>query len=368
MKKCVFKKIAASLLAMFLALGIGLPVHATLYESARDGDISLELPDGWGIEEIDADVDLDVSYEKIAETYDDSGKTMLHMDLYFMMDEVADSEYFYIDDSEETAMLYYEEYGMAAIETLYGEIGGVSDLIVGDAVFYDGKWHGFLVVPVTGNITSEDGVTSAFSDTVYLTCEMPRAGDYVVHNLLMFYNENNTPIADDAATVMRTVADGFYDYDYDNIMTGASTDFVSTEWGADDDFFDIDLIIGIVTTLVSSGVVLAVIRKATGGIRRSASRQSSPVAGWTANTGSKQERRQKTSGVKASSVKSGSAKSHDHVQQILKNNQFTGKGASRSPDAEERYMQSLETLRKSGLLTREEMQDMIERHARSTFR
>lgn len=365
MKKRIFGKITAGFVALLLMLWMGVAVYAGSYYDGRDGDISLYLPDGWNFQEIDKTDDADLAYEKILECYDASGETMLHLDLYYMQDETTDGEYFCFDGSEEEAMLYYEQYGMTAIENLYGSISNDASFTVGDAEFWDGEWNGFLVVKVTGNMTPKDGGQSyAFADTVYLTCNMAGTDDIVVHNLLVFYNEDHTAITGKSADVAREVADGFYDYGYSDSQAGVSGSTYSDEWG--DDGTDISEIIGAaIPVLGALGVfVLLFVRKRIAAKKR----PSDQLTGRLSGTESKKQRRHKT----PSKPKADNAKAHDHVREILQINQTYRQKDGKSPaeqkrylDSESRYLQSLETLQKSGLLTKEEMREMVQRHERS---
>ena len=364
MKKRILKKITAYLAVMLLMLGTGASVYAGSYHDGRDGDISLYLPDGWSFQEISETDGSGLAYEKILEAYDASGETALHFDLCYMQDETADGEYFYLNDSEEEAMLYYEQYGMAAIENFYGSMPDVTSFTVGEAGFWNGEWNGFLVVQVTGDVTPDDGGAAyAFADTVYLTCQMASAENIVVHNLLVFYNTDHTPIAGKTADTAREIAEEFYDYGYGDVMAGTVGSTYSDEWGGDSRDL-IDTIGAIAFVLISLSVFAGVIIKK----KAAKAKPSDQFMGSPGGTESKQQRRRKTPSKPAAD----SAKAHDHVRDILRINQAYKQAGNQSPamqkrslDSESRYLQSLETLQKSGLLTKEEMREMVQRHERS---
>lgn len=367
MKKRILGKIAASLTATLLMLWAAVAVYAGSYYDGREGDISLYLPDGWNFQEIDKTDDADPAYEKILESHDASGKTMLHFDLYYMQGETADGEYFYLDGSEEEAMLYYEQYGMAAIESFYGNLPNTASFTVGEAEFWDGEWNGFLVVQVTGDLAPDDGGQShTFADTVYLTCRMAGTEDVIVHNLLVFYNEDRTPITDKSADSVREIADEFYDFGYSDRLAGVSDSTYSDEWGDDNDISEI--IGAAIPVLVSLGIFVIGFAKKRAAAKKQPSDQ---ITGKLGGTERKKQRRHKT----PSKPKADNVKAHDHVRDILQINQTYRQEGGKSPavqkrclDSESRYLQSLETLRKSGLLTKEEMREMVQRHERGLSR
>lgn len=336
--------------ALVLLVSTGTLAYADSYHDVRDGEISFYLPDRWESEEIDPSESEGLPYEEIIYAYDDTWPSTLEMQVFFMADDSQGEEFFYLDESEAVAMDYYEKYGKAALETLYGNLEAIGDMTIGQPAYFEGEWNSFIKVPVTGTYIPE-GETEAvpLQDVIYLGVEIPEIGEPMVHQILMFFFADGTVIDGNAAKTVEGVVNEFYDYGYADIMAGVSDGSSDSDWGDDSEGgFDSDILIGLISMVgtlagvLAAGIVIA--RKLRNRLRR----EGIDLPKKQRKSRKKEERQ-----------------AHDHIQQTIRANEINRRDGRRTSDAEARYFQSLETLRKSGLLTREEMRDMLERHERS---
>lgn len=340
-RKRYAKRTVALLMGIVMMLASGSAVFALeggMYHDFRDGEISLYLPESWSSEEISTAESREKQYEKLLEAWDDTGESGLHLDMYIMAEEVLRNDYVYFDDDEDAALEYYEDYGSTALDELYferldSEAGsGILTSTWGAEwpVFFDGQLNGFLVTEMKGNVQYEAMPPEDLEHTIYLTAKMTDDSELVVHNILVFHNDDDTALTEQQAQLAQEIADEFYDYGYGDRMTGAKPD--DSMWGAglgmsSGDEMDVimTLLIGIVSILAPLGIIVGVIVIIA---KRAAGR-----------TGQKAERR-------------------STVQMRTRE----------AESAEKRYFESLQTLHKAGLLTKEELRDMLERHERSRAR
>lgn len=322
--------------------------YAERYYELRNDDISLDLPDDWECDEIDEEFTDDMDCEQIAVAHDNSGKSELAMDMYYSDDDVGEYEWFYIGSDADGVMEYFDKYGKAAVERLYEEIcfGSVS---IGEPGVFEGDYNNFLTVPV--NAKTPDG--TATSDVVYLTCDMTDDDEEVIHKMLRFYNADGASVTESETEVIGSIVNNFRDIGYGDDSEPYYNDYNDDDYDSDSDAFG--AIIGFIVLVIPLVIVVVIIVKVVNKKKNAfeASTESSRSrskddfsAGFRKKRSDfeKQKYRRTHDNVKPNEHP------HDHI---------------RPSNAEERYMESLRTLRKSGLLTKEEMQDMFERHERN---
>ena len=348
------KKTGLRCIAVFLCISLIIAmtvcVYADEYYDIRDGDISMTFPDGWEVTEIDPYDSNDKPYEHIVnakapQTDDPNGK--LQLDMYFYCDVPSDDEYIYLSGDEAAAMDYYDKYGELAIadivyKTEYEQYGDV-DLSCGEAEFFDGEWDGFLRVPV--DVTADvngDGKAESYRDLVYITASTTDNENYVVSKILVFHNDGDFFAYTKWQETSEDIADEFYDYDYDNNMTGDGADY-SGDYVSEMDIGEIieRILSAVVPLLAIASIVVALVRKLPGKSGKRVNRRKA------ANNTDMQTR------PSVEKEKPKKPRKPEFAKMPVCTN-----------DAEQRYMESLKTLYKSGLLTRSEMNEMIEKHQR----
>ncbi len=356
--KRALKRTAVWLMVMLIMISGSAAVYADTYHELRDTEIELLLPDSWEYDEIEKSLSEGYSYEWIAETYEDfDSDNGLCMDLYYMHDFIGGAEVCNItgdDDGRE----YFELYGKAAIETLYDELDWGESIEFGEVSLYEGEYSNQLMVPIEGDY----GDGTVFDHVIYLDCEMLyEANDdgerAVVHMIKMFYRGDELPM--DAADIKTAeeIADNFYDYGYyENGYFGKGN-------GIGSEIFEFILTILPFVVLIP-GMIAAGIKKLPDllGESETISKKSRPKK----KKPTPMPTEKKSFGRKESKRRSAEIKQLE--SKSMKESSFgraVDSGPKKAMTSEERYLQSLHTLRKSGLLTREEMVDMLERHERN---
>lgn len=339
-----------ALLAVLLVMASGSAVvYADTYHELRDTEIELLLPESWECDEVDRSISEGYSYEWIAETYEDiDDDSELWMDLYYMHDFIGGTEVCNItgdDDGQE----YFDLYGRDAIETLYDELDWGESIEFGEVSLYEGEYGDQLMVPIKGDY----GDGTVFDNVIYLDCETVYEANEdgaraVVHMIKMFYRSDELPM--DAADIKTAeeIADNFYDYGYyEKGYFGKG--------GMGSEIFDFILTILPFVVLIP-GMIAAGIKKLPDLLGESDS----------ASKKNKQEKKKPTP-MPAEKKSFGKKRRKQMTAEIkrLERKPAVSSGPKKAMTSEERYLQSLHTLRKSGLLTREEMADMLERHERN---
>ncbi len=348
---------------VILAFFTTIHAYADEYYDFRDGDINLVLPDNWEVREVEAQDSEGKPCEHILtarETGTDSEQA-LNLDVYFSYDEVSDDEYFYLSGDEETAMEYYELYGEEAVENLYIDCllrdSSSSGISLEQAEFFDGEWNGFLKVGVYVQADIDgDRKEENRSDVVYITAAMTDDSNYVVNEMLVFSNAAAAGSGDFDRSVIESIADGFYDYGYDTEMTkDYSTDGYYENSGISAGEFMADIMSAIIPIIILIAAAVAAVKfrskrkNGTGDFALAKDDSSWVNVAPQAKAGRKAGKTKKLS--KANLANSGqtvykTAQSWDLV----------------NDEVERGYMESLKTLYKSGLLTKNEMNEMIEKH------
>lgn len=167
-----------------------------------------------------------------------------------------------------------------------------------------------------------DGHQESRADTVFLTASMTSDDNFVINQALVFHNGYGVQLTQDQQDTAADIVDEFSEYGYGDDMTGDNSgDAVYYADGISDGAIGAIVIFTVAIVLIIAAAVVVVI------LRRR--KVSSRAAG---------ERRARQSSS-AGAV----------MQQAVSSD-------------EQRYLDSLKTLYKSGLLTRAEMNEMIERH------
>lgn len=383
LRKLTGKAIIWLTAAVFVLAGSVL-AYADEYIEVKDGDISFVLPDGWVCNEIYDEDSEDSACEQIAEVYDETENSSLNMELYYARDEVDEYDWIYFRSDEDIydAMEYFDKYGKTAVQDIYAERIWSQKLSIGEPELYEAEYCGFLVIPV--NRVNDDGEN--LSEVVYLTCDMTNDEKEVIHKVLRFYNDDSS-IAESQQEDIRLIADEFYDYGYGDDSSYDDDDYSSSY---DDDFEVMSAILGFVTLVIPFAfVVFLMIRvskknaSSTGGLGNKHSNSGNggnTWNGWKRSDGAEKHKTVRkddfsagflkkrkddfSAGFRSKSSSFGEDRSGAAERTLHKQKQHPHDHI-RPSNAEERYVESLRTLHKSGLLTREEMSDMLERHERN---
>lgn len=346
-KTVTLRQIIIWTIAITFALSGTVISYAEEYYDLRDGNIALTFPDGWECDEIDEDLSDDMESEQIAIARDNSGKSELSMNMYYADDDVVEYEWFYLGSDADEIMEYFDSYGKAAVERLYTERGFAS-VSIGEPGVFEGEYNNFLTVPVS--TTAADG--TAISDIVYLTCDMTNDGEEVIHQMLRFYNADGTAITESEVKDIGIIANDFYDYGY-----GDDSENYYNDDDYSSDFSEVfDIILGLIVMLIPLIIVVIVIVKI-------ARKKKNAFLG-TAGGSRKRSKDDFSVGFRKKRSDSDKGKFRRADEDNMQPNKHPHDHI-RPSNAEERYMESLNSLRKSGLLTKEEMQDMLERHERN---
>ena len=337
------RKTSKRLMALFVVLLVMVSgsavAYADTYHGLRDDNIDLLLPDSWECEEVDKFTSEGESYEWIAETHEGiSDDSELWMDLYYMHDIISETEAYSITELEK-AKVYFDSYGKAAIETLYSELNWGESVKIGEPSFYEGEMSSQFIVPVEGDY----GDGTVFHHLIYLDCETNfdfnnDSGRAVVHMIKMFYRSDEFPMDEADMKTAESIADNCCDYGY------YEDGYFGKGDGIGSGIFDFISIV-LPLLVVIPGIIAAGAKKLPDLLDR------------------KPTKPKKVKPIPMPAEKRSSEKKATDRALIKK--PVESNMPRKAMTSEERYLQSLHTLRKSGLLTREEMADMLERHERN---
>ena len=352
----------------------------TYYFECRDGGISIYKESGWDswqIAEVDKTESSGKPFEHIMTAAENGISDPLMFDIYFSADAVTDGDYVYFYSDENDARDYYDKYGKNALVQLYTEQIASADpgaqITYGTPVFTEYQWNSFLKTDIVMTADLDgDGQQESRTDTVFLTASMTSNANFVINEVLVFHNGYGLQLTQDQQDTAAEIVDEFSEYGYGDDMTGDhSDDAVYYADGISDGAIGAMAIFTVAIVLIIAAAVVAVIlrrRKMNG---RSAGTQfrmpgSSGTSGMHAAQSSAKRRDRKLRDL------------HDaHRDHIDRSGRAAGaareRRARQSSSAgavmqqavssdEQRYLDSLKTLYKSGLLTRAEMNEMIERH------
>lgn len=344
----------------------------TYYFECRDGRISIYRESGWDswqIAEVDKAESSGNPFEHIMTAAESGSIDPLMFDIYFSDAVALDGDYVYFYGDENDALDYYDKYGKNALVQLYAEQIASADpdaqITYGTPVFTEYQWNSFLKTDVVMTADLDgDGHQESRADTVFLTASMTSDDNFVINQALVFHNGYGLQLTQDQQDTAADIVDEFSEYGYGDDMTGDNSgDAVYYADGISDGAIGAMVIFTVAIVLIIAAAVVAVILR-----RRK-------VSGRTAGT---QFRMPGSSGTSGMHAAQSSAKLHDaHRDHIDRSSRAAGAAGERrarqsssagavmqqavSSD-EQRYLDSLKTLYKSGLLTRAEMNEMIERH------
>ena len=352
----------------------------TYYFECRDGGISIYKESGWDswqIAEVDKTESSGKPFEHIMTAAENGISDPLMFDIYFSADAVTDGDYVYFYSDENDARDYYDKYGKNALVQLYTEQIASADpgaqITYGTPVFTEYQWNSFLKTDIVMTADLDgDGRQESRTDTVFLTASMTSNANFVINEVLVFHNGYGLQLTQDQQDTAAEIVDEFSEYGYGDDMTGDhSDDAVYYADGISDGAIGAMAIFTVAIVLIIAAAVVAVIlrrRKMNGGSAGTQFRMpgSSGTSGMHAAQSSAKRRDRKLRDL------------HDaHRDHIDRSGRAAGaareRRARQSSSAgavmqqavssdEQRYLDSLKTLYKSGLLTRAEMNEMIERH------
>ena len=366
----------------------------------RDDRIKADFPDGEVTECDSMTVDSDEvrNFEKIAEAILDDERGTMVAGIYFIADESSDGDYYYLSSDSEEADDYYVNYGEKAIREMYSNIED-SKLV---SLIRDGQyisdWYTFI--RVIADVKTGSGT---HSEAIYLTAAS--TDSYTVSKAIVLSPaEGSVLSADDMEDMAKPVIDSFFDYGYDGVMVGESYD---DEYASDD--YDSDFDAGnIMNTLIAAAAILSAVAALVSAVKKKRRENSEALNRGNMTTGTSQRQEAvssashdgRTAGSrkrKGSGSRSSSAKPADRTGRRAKTGQSAGQGRGRAAEQTDRirekvrsasaaaskykdrsrsveysmscsddsgYINSLQTLYRSGLLTKKEMNEMIEKHSK----
>lgn len=359
--------IIALLLISMTAFAYGAELEADTY---RDGKIEISFPETSDIEEIAIDESRDAVFEHILAADMNDGEGSIHFDMYYSSDE--SEEFIYFHEDKDGAFNYYDEYGEEVLKDIIGEISEDELLSLGEPEYYQSEWVTYLKVKA---VFEKENGGDRYDSLIYITADSVE--DMLINKVMIFSGHNGAVTAEEMESEVQPVIDSFYDYGYDEKMAGVSED--DDYYGDSSDtgfvfgeYFEIfiGLIVLICVVLFKRGFGSRISEKLSN--RRAGKNpagkhlykegKKGPAAealykksrkNPAENPLHKIRRREKKTQVEHEFRKRSESKAHSSIHKF-----------TRSPDAEDRYIESLKTLLKSGLLTREEMNEMIEKHNR----
>ena len=367
----------------------------------RDDRIKADFPDGEVTECDSMTVDSDEvrNFEKIAEAVLDDERGTMVAGIYFIADESSDGDYYYLSSDSEEADDYYVNYGEKAIREMYSNIEDSKLVSLIQDGQYISDWYTFI--RVIADVKTGSGT---HSEAIYLTAAS--TDSYTVSKAIVLSPaEGSVLSADDMEDMAKPVIDSFFDYGYDGVMVGESYD---DEYASDD--YDSDFDAGnIMNTLIAAAAILSAVAALVSAVKKKRRENSEALNRGNMTTGTSQRQEAvssashdgRTAGSrkrKGSRSRSSSAKpADDRTGRRAKTGQSAGQGRGRAAEQTDRirekvrsasaaaskdkdrsrsveysmsrsddsgYINSLQTLYRSGLLTKKEMNEMIEKHSK----
>lgn len=327
--------IIACLLPLFSA-GVFAYDENDEWVSLRDGDISLYVPRETDIEEYEDDGGHIATFSLKM----DDGNAV-QTDLYFTAVQ-DDSEYVYFNGKKEEGYSYYYHWGEDAIKEVYDESSEDHDFEltkIEKKDFYQGNYVSF--VRAEAELENEKTDETRY-DAIYITGNTA-GGDYIVSRVFIFRN-GSSKVSGTYKEIEESMLQDYYDF-YDDNFVGADTGSDSTQNDGNDSFNSdsaLDVFLDIAPVLVIAAVLFGI---------------------WLRRKRYAGEHQHK---ARETRIDGGTLKRFNPLKKISSESKTEEKLCGDfvpATDAEERYYQSLLTLRKSGLLTRAEMSEMLQKHA-----
>lgn len=365
----------------------------------RDDRIKVDFPDGEVTEcySISVDPDKVISFAKIAEAVLDDERGTMVAGIYFIADESSDGDYYYLSSDSEEADDYYVNYGEKAIREMYSNIEDSKLVSLIQDGQYISDWYTFI--RVIADVKTGSGI---HSEAIYLTAAS--TDSYTVSKAIVLSPaEGSVLSADDMEDMAKPVIDSFFDYGYDEVMVGESYD---DEYTSDD--YDSGFDVGnIMNTLIAAAAILSAVAALVSAVKKKRRENSEALSRGNMTTGTSQQRTVSTESYdsrtagsrkrKGSGGRSSSTKPADRTGRRAKTVHTAGQGRGRAAEQTDRirekvrsasaaaskykdrsrsveysmscsddsgYINSLQTLYRSGLLTKKEMNEMIEKHSK----
>ena len=358
----------------------------------RDDRIKADFPEGEVTECDSMTVDSDEvrNFEKIAEAVLDDERGTMVAGIYFIADESSDGDYYYLSSDSEEADDYYVNYGEKAIREMYSNIEDSKLVSLIQDGQYVSDWYTFI--RVIADVKTGSGI---HSEAIYLTAAS--TDSYTVSKAIVLSPaEGSVLSADDMEDMAKPVIDSFFDYGYDGVMVGESYD---DEYASDD--YDSDFDAGnIMNTLIAAAAILSAVAALVSAVKKKRRENSETLNRGNMTTGTSQRQEAVSSAShdgRTADSRSSSAKPADRTGRRAKTGQSSGQGRGRAAEQTDRirekvrsasaaaskdkdrsrsveysmsrsddsgYINSLQTLYRSGLLTKKEMNEMIEKHSK----
>ncbi len=310
----------------------------------KDFEISLTLPEGSEVTEYsDRETETDGHILLAEIPVGENGS--LQMDLYYSATNYED-EYIYFHSDREAAYEYFNNMGAEAIEDFYGDhLTDEYELTLERDGFFEGDDTSF----VRAIAEIKEGNDDPYKEVVYITGNTTSLEDMVV-NKMFFFSEEDGTFADTEAhrKVEESCLNDFYDT-YDDT-------FVGYEPGWDDDEYIDDVDAGTIVDVLC-GLIPLVILLCLGYALLKRKRENAKAA-------HKHVAKAKTTKDKIDISEWKPVKAVEALKdnRTKESERLCGEFVPKT-DSEQRYYQSLLALRKSGLLTKSEMSDMLVKHA-----
>ncbi len=353
---------AVLLVLMILQIFSAEKVYAEELHYVRDNNIDFYLPDGWDVEEIAPEESSESEFEFISSSNGDG----VVFDLYYHIGETSEPIYF--DGGNGDAERYYEEQGRDLMERFYDEKYPGERVTVAEPELVDTTWDTYLKIRVTvesGEDQGEQLIYFSARNSIDYTYEDDSIE--TVDRILLFRNHQGGGMtADQLDEWAGPIAEEYYDFGYDDMLMG---DMESSSFG---DTYDSDggtdmgaifsNIVSILVPVIIVIVIFVAISAAKKRVRRG--RSSYPKAGlqqMSLSPGTQGRRkakraeaeREKAKRTKGKRAKGSVERSRDIGSAVRREARGSG------------YISSLETLRKSGLVTREEMQELLDKYEKT---
>lgn len=350
--------ITAFVLAIIISISTGSFVFAevetfTEVHYFKNDEVTAYLPRGSEVAEYD---ERDHIMSATAPVTDQGN---LEMDVWYSKGTIPD-KYCYLSNEEET-IEYYNSWGREAIEKVYEDrISGVNLVSLDEPGYFDSSMGSYAVVLAT---VQEEGTDKQHTERIYINGETPEFDGVLLNKIIIFqstaadYPEN---------TLMQEYEEecinDLFDYTYAKTYVsseGGSVDAGPEQQNDNGTFRDNRFWTNVMVFMPAIGAlaIIAVVKIVSGAVRRR-KEEGTEIHKHAAHSMESGWKRIKDMNPVKELMPSGKEKSEWGPSEEKLCGDFVPE-----TDAEERYYQSLLTLRKSGLLTRTEMSEMLNKHA-----
>lgn len=322
----------------------------------KDSTISISLPEGSEIEEYSED-DTEADGHVFSATIPVEQNGPLDLEVYYSATDY-DEEYIYFYADKEAARDYYETIGEdAIIDCIGASMEQDYNLSIEPSGFFEGEDVSF----VRAIVKIKEADTPAYNAVVYVTGNTISTDDTVVNKMFFFSEQGGTYEDTDAhRKVEESCLSDFFDT-YDEEFAGGGYDWSEDEYSTGSDMGEIVEALGwMIPLILVLCAFFAVLKK------KRVNAKAPHVHKATA----------RTTDSKIDLGEWKPAKNLKNMDIFRREEKHTFAGSKRAEesdrlcgefipetDSEQRYYQSLLTLRKSGLLTKQEMNEMLEKHA-----